>query len=115
MKKVLALISAAVLLVVLGCGTVGPIGGLFTNVKGPGQFEAGETTNMGANAISEEACAMSILGVVAIGDWSVDAALKKAGAEGKTLKNVAIDHRVFSILGFVFGQYCTRVSAQIAQ
>lgn len=115
MKKVLALLATAALLIAIGCGSLGPVGGLYTGVKGPMGFTTGETTNPGGSAITGEACAMSILGLIAIGDWSVDGALKAAGAEGKTLKNVSVDSRTMSILGFVYGNYCTRVTAQVAQ
>jgi len=112
MKKVLALVAAMALLVFIGCG---PTGFLYTGVKNPGQFDTGETTNQGASSITGETCAMSILGLIALGDWSVDGALKAAGAEGKTLKNVAVDHRVMSILGAAYANFCTRVTAQVAQ
>ena len=114
MKKVLVLLTAALLLVMVGCSAAGPMGLLYTGVKNPGQFSTGETTNPGASAITGETCAMSILGLIAIGDWSVDGALKAAGAEGKTLKNVAVDHRVMSILG-LYANFCSRVTAQVAQ
>ncbi|MCK6549231.1 TRL-like family protein [Myxococcota bacterium] len=114
MKKVLALMSMAAFLVVVGCGALGPVGGIFTSVKNPGGFTTGETTNPGGSAIAGESCAMSILGLIALGDWSVDAALKAAGAEGKTLKNVAVDHPMMSVLG-VYGKFCTTVNAQVAQ
>ena len=113
MKKVLALVCMAVFLMAVGCA-FGPVGTLFTSVKNPGLFTTGETTNPGGSAIAGESCAMSILGAIALGDWSVDAALKAAGAEGKTLKNVAIDHPTMNILG-LYGKYCTAVSAQVAQ
>src|SRR5688572_8410530 len=114
MKKVLAFVTVAAMLIAVGCGSMGPIGGLFTSVKNPGQFTTGETTNPGGSAISGESCAMSILSLIALGDWSVDAALRAAGAEGKTLKNVAVDSRVMSILG-LYANFCTRVTAQVAQ
>lgn len=111
MKKVFALAMAAAFALSIGCG---PVGAIFTNVKNPGGFTTGKVTNPGGAAIAGETCAMSILGLVALGDWSVDSALKAAGAEGKTLKNVAIDHPMLSVLG-VYGKYCTDVSAQVAQ
>ena len=113
MKKVLAFVTMAAFLIAVGCAA-GPAGFLFTSVKNPGMFTTGETTNPGGSAIAGESCAMSILGAIALGDWSVDAALKAAGAEGKTLKNVAVDHPVLNILG-LYGKYCTAVSAQVAQ
>ena len=114
MKKVLAFLSMSAFLVAVGCGALGPTGALYTSVKNPGGFTTGETTNPGGSAIAGETCAMSILGLIALGDWSVDAALKAAGAEGKTLKNVAVDHPTMSILG-LYGKFCTSVSAQVAQ
>ncbi len=113
MKKVLAFLAVALFLVSTGCA-LGPAGFLFTSVKTPNAFTTGETTNPGGSAISGESCSMSILGLIALGDWSVDAALKAAGAEGKTLKNVAIDHPNMNILG-LYGKYCTTVAAQVAQ
>lgn len=114
MKKILSLVAVASFLATTACGAIGPVGGLYTQVKNPGEFTTGMTTNPGGSAISGETCAQSILGLVALGDWSVDGALKAAGAEGKTLKNVAVDHPVMSILG-LYGTFCTNVSAQIAQ
>jgi hypothetical protein len=113
MKKVLAFVSMAAFLIAVGCAA-SPSGFLFTSVKHPGNFTTGETTNPGGSAIAGESCSMSILGLIALGDWSVDASLKAAGAEGKTLKNVAIDHPTLNILG-LYGKYCTAVSAQVAQ
>jgi len=113
MKKVLAFVTMAAFLIAVGCA-IGPSGFLYTGVKHPGMFTTGETTNPGGSAITGESCSMSILGLIALGDWSVDAALKAAGAEGKTLKNVAVDHPVMNILG-LYGKYCTSVSAQVAQ
>ena len=113
MKKVLAFVAVAAFLVSFGCAA-GPSGALYTSVKNPGQFTTGQTTNPGGSAITGESCAMGILGLIALGDWSIDAALKAAGAEGKTLKNVAIDHPTLNILG-LYGKYCTTVAAQVAQ
>ncbi len=113
MKKILAFVAVAAFLVTVGCAA-GPAGALYTSVKNPGSFTTGQTTNPGGSAITGESCAMSILGAIALGDWSIDAALKAAGAEGKTLKNVAIDHPTLSILG-LYGKFCTTVSAQVAQ
>lgn len=114
MKKVLAFVAAAALLVAVGCAAAGPVGLLFTSTKNPGQFTTGYATNPGGATITGESCAMSILGLIALGDWSVDAALKAAGSEGKTLKNVAVDHPTLSILG-LYAKSCTSVSAAVAQ
>ncbi len=112
MKKVLAFVAVAAFLVTVGCA-MAPVGGIYTNVKHPGTFTTGQTTNPGGSAITGEACAMSIFGLIAMGDWSIDAALSAAGAEGKTLKNVAIDHPTMTIMG-MYGKFCTTVSAQVA-
>jgi hypothetical protein len=115
MKKVLALVVALAMVFVVGCGAFGPVGFLYTGVKSPMHFATGETSNPGSSAITGESCGMSILGLIAIGDYSIDSALKAAGAEGKTLKNVAVDGRMMSILGALYAQFCTRVTAQVAQ
>lgn len=115
MKKVLALLAGATFIMVVGCASVGPVGGLYTNLTTAGQFTTGETTNPGGSAISGQSCGRSILGLIATGDYSVDAALKAAGAEGKTLKNVSVDHPITTILGPLYGTYCTTVNAQVAQ
>lgn len=116
MKKLLAWTAALSLLATLGCAQVfSPLPGLvFSSVKHPGRYEPGETTNPGGATITGESCAMSILGLISLGDWSVEAALKAAGAEGKTLKNVAVDHPSFNVLG-LYSKVCTRVYAQVAQ
>jgi hypothetical protein len=115
MKKIALILAALMMLSTAGCASIGPAGLIFTGTKNPGEFDAGETTNPGGSEITGEACAMSVLGLIAVGDWSVDGALKAAGAEGKTLKNVSVDHRVLSIIGPIFAQFCTRVTAQVAQ
>ena len=112
MKKIGLVVATSAL--AASCGAIGPAGGLFTSVKGPRSFQAGPSNNPGMNTITGESCAMSILGLIALGDWSVDAALKAAGAEGKSLKNVAVDSRVMSILG-LYGNYCTDIAAQVAE
>ena len=101
-------------LMLLSMAACAPVGALYTSVKNPVQFDPGKTTNMGATTISGESCATQILGLVAIGDWSVQAALTAAGASGKTLKNIAVDNRIMNFLG-VYTQFCTRVTAQVSQ
>lgn len=113
MKTPLAL-SLLTAFAVSGCSTyLGPVGTVYSGFRSPGAFTTGETTNPGGAAISGQSCATSILGVVAWGDYSIDSALKAAGAEGKTLKNVSVDGSVFNILG-VYQKYCTLVNAHVA-
>ncbi len=109
MKKVLAFVAVAAFLVSIGCGAMGA----YTQVKAPGHFAAG-ATGPGGSKITGESCATNILGIIFTGDYSVDAALQAAGAEGKTLKNVTVDHPTLNILG-LFGKYCTQVNAEVAQ
>jgi len=111
MAKLKTIILALTMLSLSACA---PVGILYTSVKNPAQFDPGRTTNMGATTISGESCAMQILGLIAVGDWSVQAALDKAGASGKTLKNIAVDNRVANFLG-VYTQFCTRITAQVSQ
>lgn len=96
-----------------GCAYVGPPGFIYKGVRTPGQFHPGASTNPGGSEITGEACTMGILGLISIGDASLDSALRNAGAEGKTLKNVTVDHREMTILMFLYQNYCTRVTAQV--
>jgi hypothetical protein len=97
------------------CASVGPQGLIFAAVDNPGELKTGSDGRVTA-MIRGESCAFSILSLVAIGDWSIDAALKdatvQAKAEGKSLKNVTVDHRILNIVG-LFTRYCTTVSAQV--
>lgn len=57
-----------------------------------------------ASQKSGEACAQSILGLVAFGDASIEAAKNSAG-----IKKVAtVDHKSTTILG-LYGEFCTVV------
>ena len=84
-----------------GCAVVASPtrGWAYTKVQGP------VTTGTSANASkSGQACATNILGLIATGDASIDAA-KKAGG----ITNVAsVDHDSTSVLG-LFGTFCTVV------
>jgi len=105
MKKVVALsvVAAILALFVFGCAASTPPvpGYLYTQVKsatavGPAS-PAGELK-------SGEACVISILGLVATGDASIEAA-KTAGQ----INSIAyVDYTGFSILG-VYAKYCTVV------
>lgn len=86
-----------VLIFASACTTgFGPQGGLFTSTK------VGVYGTDTGGAKSGKACAMSILGLIAIGDGSVQTAADEGGV--KTVKS--IDLESFSILG-VFAQLCT--------
>ena len=84
-----------------GCAVVAsPTTGFFyTKVQGPVAVGTGSVINK-----SGEACATNILGIMATGDASIDAA-KKAG--GITTVS-SVDHSSTMVL-MVYGQYCTVV------
>lgn len=74
-------------------------GWLYTKVQGP--VTTGTATNTSKTG---QSCATNILGIVATGDASIDAA-KKAGG----ITNVSsVDHDSSSVLG-VFATFCTVV------
>jgi len=84
-----------------GCAMVtrSPLTGtIYTGVKGP------EAVGTGVASKSGEACATSILGIVAVGDASIEAARRAGG-----INEVAyVDYSATSILG-VYASYCTQV------
>lgn len=84
-----------------GCATAAaPTVGLwFTDVKGP--VDAGEGT---ATAKTGQACAKNLLGLVAQGDASIEAAKEAGGIDRVT----TVDHKTTSILG-LYAQFCTVV------
>lgn len=100
--KIIIVGYAAALLALSGCAMVqGPVmGALYTDVKGPitatGQPSKGDR--------SGEACATSILGIIATGDASIETARKNAGVT----KVTAVDMSGSSILG-IYAKYCTVV------
>lgn len=102
MKKVLAsalLVSAATL---AGCASPLPVGGLLTDVTLP----IAATSNASATKTGEATC-KSILGMVATGDCSIEAAKKAGGI--KTVSSV--DFKANNILG-VIGTYTTIVKGK---
>src|SRR5688572_33465943 len=113
MKRLLLAASVSFL---LSCASVGPQGLIFSAVDGPGDLKTGATDGRTTAYIRGESCAFSILSLVAIGDWSIDAALKdataQAKAEGKSLNNVTVDHGILNIVG-LFTRYCTIVNAKV--
>ena len=102
-KLVLAALALAAL---NGCATASggngfALGTIYSGYKSPGQVGTGADSKTG------EACISSILGLVATGDASVEAA-KKAGG----ITQIAyIDHDQFSVVG-VYATSCTIVHGQ---
>ena len=108
MKNILKLVGSAVMLYsVFGCslaagGNAAVAGGIFSSYKAPGAIGTG-----GPGAKEGEACAMSILGLIGIGDASIAAA--KAAGGVQTVSHV--DHANMNILG-LYGNTCTKVVGQ---
>lgn len=105
MRSLKYMLITAIAVFCIGCGAKveAPVNGmLFTKVKGPieGNAEA-EGAKIG------EACANSILGLVAAGDASVTAAKNAAGIT----KISVVDHQSTSVLG-IYAQYCTIVTGE---
>ncbi|MEI7012594.1 adhesin Lsa14 [Leptospira licerasiae] len=64
----------------------------------PGQIGFGAESTLAGKA-----CSRSILGIVAWGDSSINA----AKAEGKITKIATVDYEEFGVLGFVYHSFCT--------
>jgi hypothetical protein len=85
-----------------GCAIAAP--GLVTGGIYSGYTVGAAANNDTPGAKQGEACAMSILGIVGLGDASVGAA-KQAGSITKV---ASVDHKAFNILG-LYGNVCTVV------
>jgi len=84
-----------------GCAAaVSPVGNaVVTVVKGPiGATTGTDTSKTGT------ACAKNILGIVATGDASIDAAKRQGGIQSVT----SVDHDTFTVLS-VYASFCTVV------
>jgi len=100
MKK-LILVSAMALSSV-GCAYA-PVNAAFTSAK----WDGGVSNPEVATTKTGEACANSILGLIATGDASIEAAKK----EGGITKVATVDHSTTNVLYF-YGQYCTIVTGE---
>lgn len=104
MNKLAALVVA--LSALNGCamaqgGNTHAMGTIYSGYKSPGVIGTGQVGKTG------EACVSSILGIVATGDASLEAA-KKAGG----ITTIAhVDHEQFAVLG-VYATSCTIVHGQ---
>jgi hypothetical protein len=99
----LRLIACSLMLVVLsGCASrLGLVGGLYTGVT----QGISATAQLGAKR--GEACGMSILGIVAIGDYGIDTARKNGGIRSIS----TVDEQVTGFLG-VYQSVCTIVTGK---
>jgi hypothetical protein len=99
MKSIKFVVGSAVLVSLAGC-SVSPVQGAFNFAKWDGPV-----SNPSVSSIkSGESCAKSVLGLVAFGDASIEAAKKAAGIS----KVATVDHKTTNILYF-YGEYCTVV------
>lgn len=99
MKTLCLAVLSLALLTVSGC-SVSPVAGAVNVAKWDGAV-----SNPGVQSLkSGEACAQSILGLVAFGDASIETAKKNAGITTVS----TVDHATLNVLYF-YGQYCTVV------
>ena len=100
MKRSILILTLCAFLFVTGCATLYPAGFIYTNINLPvtATANSGTATKVG---ISQST---SILGAVAIGDASIEAAKKNGGIT----KVHHVDYGVKNILG-IFGTYTTTV------
>lgn len=103
MRKGMLLLVGSLGLVLSGCQAVmAPATGvLYADVKGPIGASTGTGTKEG------KACARSYLGMVAMGDASIDAA-KRAGGITEVS---TVDHHTTNLLGII-GDFCTVVKGK---
>jgi TRL-like protein family len=98
--KMVALCAGVVFLSSCGVFLHAPVKGLiFTSVEGPITATASQ-----ANTRRGEACAWSLLGLLALGDASIE----EAKSNGKISEVSTVDHESFHILG-IFATFCTVV------
>lgn len=101
MKAVAKIAIATIVATLSGCASVATptTGFLYTAVQGP--IVTGTATDASRTG---QACANNILGIIAVGDASIDAAKKNGN-----IKNVAsVDHDSLTVLG-LYGKFCTVV------
>ncbi len=107
MKKVCLLAGfIAIVSSISGCATVSGGNGMALGTIYSG-YKMGGAVGAGAGTKTGEACAMSILGLIALGDASISA----AKAAGGIAQVAHVDHDIFSILG-IYGKTCTVVVGQ---
>ena len=106
MKKawVVAVLASALLL----GGCYAPA--FYSDIQGNNYAQPGALTSSGGKVLTGTSCWNSYVGIVALGDASVAAALKNAGVDPtKPIKNMVVDHKVFAI-GPFYTEYCTVVT-----
>jgi hypothetical protein len=91
----------ALSLLVSGCASFYPAGFIYTEAK------MGVQANGKKGPKTGKACIRSVLGIVATGDASVQAAMN----DGNITRINTVDYEVKNILGFT-GEYCIVVSGE---
>jgi hypothetical protein len=91
---------AGLLFILTGCATIYPSGAIYTNV----QLPVTVTDNAGTPMKTGTAQATSILGLVATGDASIEAAKKN----GNITKVYHVDWDAMNVLG-IYGRYTVTV------
>ncbi len=102
--KIKTLLFSLALLIVSGCATVrAPVSGVwYTDVK-----SSLDVTSNAAGSKAAQSCSVSILGLIATGDSSIEAARRS----GQITTITSVDHSSFSVLG-LYAKYCTIVRGQ---
>jgi len=93
MKKAILILISCAFLFVTGCATLYPAGSIYTSINLPVTATANSGT---ATKVGISQCT-SILGAVAIGDASIEAAKKSGGIT----KVYHVDYSVKNILGII--------------
>lgn len=101
MKSLKAAVALMVAVSTFGCGLVSGGNGMVAGSLYSG-YKMGGNVSTGTGTKTGEACAMSILGLIGIGDASLSA----AKAAGGITQIAHVDHDIFSVLG-IFGKSCT--------
>jgi hypothetical protein len=104
MKNFLFVFALGVVGMLMGCAaTMIPVGGWYTGIRVP----ITATSNSGASTKTGEARCISILSLIAVGDCSIDAAMKNGGIK----KVNHVDWDAMNVLG-VYGSYKVIVKGQ---
>ena len=97
MKKLVIVGCALLMLAIVGCAGFAPgtplIGFLYSDIRYP--HVRTEVVNNGIGSKTGESMAKDILGWIAVGDASLEAAMRN----GKITKIYTIDHHMMNILG----------------
>lgn len=104
MKKIAGCLAALLLLGLAGCAMTGASSrtGYAAIVM---QKEAGETTGLPTGDKTGKACSQNILGIIAMGDSTLD----KAMEDGGITKVSYVDYSYMQFVG-VYGEVCTIVN-----